>query len=173
MKKLILLIALFSCEEEIIAPASAQPYYDPNKVCSYCTLWSISNTFPSNSISSGTYNIQLTTSNENSHPWDDGFMVTIWNTGNTSITVSVSGAFNGNGIHELKPSGGVTVSEVFYHGSPNEKLYPCYAAAAPSMEIRLNITNTGGPGSMTVSVLGSSMSCNATLSSRQWDLTIN
>lgn len=173
MKKFIFLLTLFACDKDLITPVSAQPYYDKDKPCAYCGLWSISNTFPSTAITSGTYNIQLTISNEYSRPWDDGFIVTIWNTGSSTITVIVSGAFNGNGIHELKPHGGVTVSEVFYSRPPNEKLYPCYAAASPSMDIRLNITNTGGPGSMTVSVLGSSMSCNATLSSRKWDLNIN
>jgi hypothetical protein len=173
MNKFIFLLALFACSEEIVAPASAQPYYDKDKPCAYCGLWSISNTFPSASITSGTYNIQLSIPNEYSRPWDDGFIVTIWNTGNSTITVTASGAFNGNGIHELKPNGGVTIGEVFYSRPPNEKQYPCYAAASPSMDIRLNISNTGGPGSLTVSVLGSSMSCNATLSSRQWDLTIN
>jgi hypothetical protein len=168
-----LLIIIFACDEELIIPVSAQPYYDPSKVCSYCALWTISNTFPSSTITPGTYTINLTTSNENSHPWDDGFLLTLWNTGSSTITVTVSGAYKGNGIYELKPNDGVTVSEVFYPGSPNEKLYPCYAAALPVMDIRLNITNSGGQGSMTVSVLGSSMSCNATLSSRQWDLTIN
>lgn len=168
-----LLTLMFACDGELIVPAEAQVYYDPNKVCSYCTMWSISNTFPSSAITPGTYTIQLTTSNENSHPWDDGFLVTVWNTGNSTITVNVSGAFQGNGSHELKPSDGVTVSDVFYPGSPNEKLYPCYTSGAPSMVIRLNITNNGGPGSLTVSVLGSSMSCNANLSSRKWDLTIN
>ena len=181
MKKLykfLFVLVVLSCDDEItVVPVSAQarPYYDKDKICAYCGSWNINEPFPSSSISSGTYRIELTKSNEYAYPWDDGFIVTVWNTGSTPVTIIVSGTYNGNGIHELKPGDGVTFAELFFYDFlPNEKVFECYTSTSPYMDAVMKILTSTGTASISVSVGHGQKSCaSIPEGGKRWDLIVN
>lgn len=178
LSKFLLILIVLSCDDEIaVVPVSAQarPYYDKDKICAYCGSWNINDPFPSSSISSGAYRIELTKSNEYAYPWDDSFIVTIWNTGSTAVTITVSDAYNGNGIHELKPSDGITFAELyFYDFAPNDKIFECYTSASPYMDARIKILTSTGTASISVTVEHGQKSCaSIPAGGKRWDLIVN
>ena len=160
-----------SCDEDVVTPAVAQLTHDPSKPCSYCGVWTVTNSFSSSTISPGTYTLELSADNSVAHPGNDGAVFNILNTGTTDISITINDALHGNGIYTLKPGVGVSCSDLY---NPNDNSSKCYMGPA-KIAVRISISNpTASIGKVKVAAIANSFSCvEGNSYSRVWDLNVN
>ncbi len=177
---ILLLIAIVACDETAEVKAQGEPVCDAARTCLYCGGWKIESPFSSNNITSGTYTIAMkAVQTDYSYPHDTGITVSLYNNGDSEITVIVTEAAYNKGMHTLKPNQGVQLSNLFKPDAPapplqsecEQKSYLCYYSPVAEVAVRFSIS---GSGAIAISASAGAVTCNGNdYDSKTWNLNLN